>query len=172
MSESRGDAGVLRGFLAVSSAKMRALGVLYAAELAAGGVGNLELAASGKEMQELAAEVQYELDLAAELQAERMQLEVDLKAALQLKELLCLAPPWGKELIAASVAEKEVGVLPYLPDELAACAAGAAALSAAGCRRWGGPPLPGPGARVSCHRLRRSWRGSLGWAASVRGTIC
>ena len=34
--------------------------------------------------------------------------------------------------------------MPYLLDEQAACAAGAAALSAAGCRRWGGPPLPGP----------------------------
>ena len=42
------------------------------------------------------------------------------------------------------MAEKEVILLPYLLDEQAACAAGAAALSAAGCRRWGGPPLPGP----------------------------
>ena len=122
---------VLRGHLAVSSAKLRATGVLYAAELAAGGVYNSELAASEREIRELVAEVQCELELAAALEEERLQLELDLKAALQLKELLCLAPPLMKEHFAASVAEGEAFMLPYLLDEQAV-------FCGRGCRAAGG----------------------------------
>ena len=63
---------------------------------------------------------------------------------LQLKEILRLAPPLMKEQFAASVAEVEAFMLPYLLDEQAAFAAGDAALPAAGCRRRCGIPPTGP----------------------------
>ena len=49
-----------------------------------------------------------------------------------------------KKQFAASVAEVEAFMLPYLLDEQAAFAAGDAALPAAGCRRRCGTPPPGP----------------------------
>ena len=54
---------------------------------------------------------------------------------LQVKEMLRLAPPLTKEQIAATVAEMEAILMPFLLAEQAAFEAGEAALPAAGGRR-------------------------------------
>ena len=54
---------------------------------------------------------------------------------LQVKEMLRLAPPLMKEQIAATVAEMEAIMMPFLLAEQAAYEAGEAALPAAGSRR-------------------------------------